>query len=251
MISSKTIRKILPVFFMILGNLAGGSFLFSLFDPLNSLNSTAIDPRVIKLSNIIQILNERIKGSLSDDERIANTQRRDYFAGQATKLAMPTINPTVLMNAKETGIAEATKAVRTSTQYPTETRATGLFLGVGYVKGLSEEAKLSKTYLIGNRNGEYITVLVGNLRDDLSQGVIYIYSPMEKGWEKFLCPGEVGALQLIGEIGSELKISDDSGKIISFNIQTESYGNVLGTPIPTILPSPTEMDEIGTPYPEP
>jgi hypothetical protein len=196
-------------------------------------------------------LDEIINKSTSDEERQANKQRRDYFAGKATELAKPTIDRTVLLNAKHTGIANATNTAKYITLLPTVTRETGLFSGVGFVKGLSEEARLSKNYYIGIRDGEYITVIVGNMRDDPSQGVIYIFSPKAKGWKKFILPEKVGILHIISGDGSDLKISDDVGKVFSFNLTTESFINNLGIPITTTTPSPTDTGVFGTTYPEP
>jgi len=161
----------------------------------------------------------------------------------------PTIDQTVLMIAKQTGIANATNIAGNITPLPTNTRETGLFPGVGYVKGISEEARLSQTYYIGIQDGEYITVIVGNMRNDPSQGAVYIFSPKANGWKKFLLPEKVNTVQIDSGDGSELKISDGAGNVFSFNLITNSFMNSLGTPISTITPSPTNLVGLGTPYP--
>jgi hypothetical protein len=119
------------------------------------------------------------------------------------------------------------------------------------VKGISEEARLSQTYYIGICDGEYITVIVGNMRNDSSQGAVYIFSPKAKGWEKFLLPEKVNTLQIVTGEWPELMIPDGAGKVFSFNLITNSFRNSLGTPLPTITPSPTNMVGSGTPYPLP
>ncbi len=247
----KKSQKIMLFLFVIMVIIIVGVYLFSPVDQPASAQSSKVDPRVTRLTKIIQLLDERINKSTSYEVLQANKLRRDYFAWQATELAKPTIEPTVLMNAKQTGIANATNIARNTTPLPTETREIGLFSGVGFVRGLSEEARLSQTYFIGIRDGEYITVIVGNMRDDPSQGAIYIFSLKAKGWEKFLLPEKVDTLRIISGDGSELELSDDVGKIFSFNLNTESFMNGLGTPIPSITPSPIDTGAFGTSYPEP
>lgn len=190
-----------------------GIYLLSSSQP----TSSPPDPRVTRLTRIIQLLDERINQSTSAEARQANTQRRDYFAWQATELAQPTTDALILMQEKQTAIVKATETASQATPLPAATRETGLFSGAGFVRGLSEEAKLSPNYYIASRDGEYITVTVGNLRADPSQGAVYIFSPRANEWEKYRVPEKVGELSIISGDGSELKISGDAGKVFSFN----------------------------------
>lgn len=184
-------------------------------------------PDINSSSRIINIINhlDRILSNktLSEKSRGSIELRKQYFEWQATQIVSKLDNPKQLLSQKQTQVIEITKESLLTTPEPTSTRPVGIMKGIEYVRSLEEDAILSEIFLVGKVDETYVIIYSGVLRNDLNQGVIYIFPEKEGRWLKYLMPSKLGLLTIINFNGNRLTLLSDSGEIAYFDVDMRQF----------------------------
>lgn len=199
-----------------------------------------------RISNIINHLNELLSNkTLPEESRESIELRKRYFEWQATQLVEKTEDPELVIAQKQTLAVEATKEYLSSTPKPTSSRPVGIMKGIDYVRSLEKEAALSEIFWVGKIEDAYVIVYTGVLRNDPTQGVVFIFPENVGSWLKFLTPDKVGSITISDFEGNRLMLMSDKGNTVFFDVTTQEFSNSLGEILSTVTNTPYP------PYPSP
>lgn len=198
-----------------------------------------------RISKIINQLNELLANkTLSEDSRKSIELRKQYYEWQANRLVEKTENPELVIAQKQTMAAEATQDYILTTPMPTSSRPIGIMRGIDYVRYLEKEAALSEIYWVGKIKDVYVIVYTGVLRNDQTQGVVFVFPENNGSWLKFLTPDKQGSITITSFEGNRLALLSDQGETFFFDIGTLKFTNSSGDILLTVTNTPY-------PYPSP
>jgi hypothetical protein len=212
-------------------------------------NASDANDRGRRLSRIIAHLDNLLSNpALSEDSRDSIELRRQYFEWQATQAAKPSPNSEQLVSQKRTLAAGATGQALYTTPLPTSSRPVGILKGPDTIRHLAREARISDIFWVGKIGGSYIVVYTGSIRNDPSQGVVYVFPENVGSWLKFLTPAKVGSIKVVNYRNNRLILASDQGDTLYFDVAARRFANTIDdllTPAP--LPTATTVP----PYPGP
>ncbi|MEW5872837.1 MAG: hypothetical protein AB1894_26495 [Chloroflexota bacterium] len=186
----------------------------------------------------------------AENSRPTITPRAGYSEWHATQAARPGENPTQVFSLKQTLAAQATAQAFASTPLPTATRPTGFYRDVDYVRYLEREAYIYEWLWTGKIGGSYTTVYTGYLRNDPSQGVVYVLPENVGSRLKFLSPQKLGAITIIDYKGNLLVLATDQGYTLYFDVSARQFVNYAWV-TPMALGEWVAPETAATPLPEP
>jgi hypothetical protein len=102
---------------------------------------------------------------------------------------------------------------------------------------------LNLSHWVQEKGEDYVTVYVGTLIADRSQGVVYVIrSDNGIPWDKWYeTPSKAGGLNIMGAQGDTLILRSNNGTTFYFDVASEKFLSSLSDTAPTVTPFPTNQ----------